>query len=175
MLKYRYNFAVLAVALLLASRGALDAQELNPASVKGNMSVQLPKGWVEEATAGNTLLVAGAPQKDKDATGEKAASLSITVTDNAKIDPAALKKELSAAARLQIRMANRWPSSRSNGLQGVMVGGTVIKQGVVLQSRQYFFVQNNQRYAITFTCLKSRFAAYRETIEASIGTVKVAR
>jgi hypothetical protein len=140
--------------------------------VKGNVSIQLPKGWVN---AGGQALIAAQPAgTDNDASGQFRASLTINVGTGNRVD----------AAGAQAAQAKQWPGYVAvekpgpvtvGGMQGVMFGGKFKLGSLELRSRQYMFAVGGQVYTITFTCLNSKWAGYQEMVEASVGTFAVKR
>ena len=151
--------------------GGSRGEEPEQPTIKGNVSIQLPKGWPTTA-AGQALIIAVAPQPDKDATGQFLATLSISQGPAGQINGAALQQQL----------ARQYPSYRPieppatrviNGMQALVFGGTFTANNVPLRTRQYFFGVNNQVFVITFTSLASRWAAYQPIVEGSVATFTV--
>jgi hypothetical protein len=174
MLKRAYIFVPVAALLLSgAVRGPAEpgrGQALDAPTVKGNVSIQLPKGWV--AAGGRALIAAQPAAADKDATGQYQASLLINVDVGGKVDGAAQQAAL-AKQMPGYRVIEPAAPVVIGGLAGVMFGGG-FKSGIVeLRSRQYMFAVNNQVFTITFTSLNSKWAAYQGVVEASVGTFAV--
>jgi hypothetical protein len=168
-------FRLFAIACLLAGTVAAAQPDLEPATVRGPVSIQLPRGWKAPAAAGRVLLLAAAPQTDSDTTGKFQASLSINQDAGNKIDVDAAKGQQALLAR-QIpgyRAVEQPTPAAINGMQGVFFGGTFKSGNVELFSRQYMFTVNNQIFTITFTSLNSRWANYKPGVEASVGTFSV--
>jgi hypothetical protein len=164
---------VIAVTCLAAAAGgAAPAVELAPATVKGAVSIQFPKGWAVNAGGGRSVAAAMAPKADKDTTGTFQASLSITQDAGNQINGAAQQALL--ARQIPGYKAVEQPTQVAiNGMQGVYFGGTFKSGNVELRSRQYMFGMNNQVYTITFTSLNSVWGNYRPVVEASVGTLEV--
>jgi hypothetical protein len=164
-------FAVMCLAAV-ALGGAAPAVELGPATVKGNVSIQLPKAWAVNAGAGRTVLAALVPKADKDPTGTFQASLSIT--QDAGPAPNALAQQALLARQIPgYRPVEPTLQVVINGLPGFYFGGTFKSGNVELRSRQYMFAVNNQVYTITFTCLNSMWGNYKVGVETSVGTFAV--
>jgi hypothetical protein len=164
------HFALIA---LLLGIPPLTARADDPATptVKGNVSIQLPRGW-PGAAAGQALISAVAPQTDKDNTGQFLAALTISQAAGGQINGAAQQAQL--AKQYPTYRAIEPPAARViNGMQAVVFGGTLSANNVQLRTRQYMFGVNNQTYIITFTSLASRWAAYQAIVEASVGTFSV--
>jgi hypothetical protein len=188
MLRRTYIFAA-AVAVLLGTAGGVwaggtrggagagtrggaagTAGALDAPTVKGNVSLQLPKGWTD--VGGPTLIVAQPPAADKDATGQYQAALSVSQDVGNKVDGAAQQAALAKA--LQGYQVIEKPTPVTiGGLQGVMFGGSFKRGGVELRSRQYMFAVNNQVFTITFTSLSSKWAGYEGLVATSVGTFAV--
>jgi hypothetical protein len=182
MLKRAYIFAAAAAMLAGAVGGAwaggtrgapggtAGGGALAPATVNGNASIQLPKGWT--AVAGPSLILAKPPTADKDATGQYQAALSVTQTVGNKVDGAVQEAAL-AKALTGYNPIERPAQVTIGGLTGVKFGGTFKRDNVELRSRQYMFTANNQVFTITFTSLSSKWATYQGLVEASAATFTV--
>jgi len=143
---------------------------LDVPTVKGNVSIQLPKGWV--SVGGRALLAAQAPAADKDATGQFQASLTISQDAGNNVNGAA-QQAIVAKQMPGYRVMEAPTPVVIGGVPGVAFGGSFKSGTVDLRSRQYMFAVNNQVYTITITCLSSRWAAYQGVVEASVGTFVV--
>jgi hypothetical protein len=161
-----------AFGCLLAVSAAAAQPELEPATVRGPASIQLPRGWKALPAAGRVVLMAAAPQTDSDPTGKFQASLSINQDAGNKIDGAA-QQALLARQIPGYRAVEPPTPAAINGMQGVFFGGTFKSGNVDLFSRQYMFTVNNQVFTITFTSLNSLWTNYRPVVEASVGTFTV--
>jgi hypothetical protein len=166
------RFRLFAFACLLAGTAAAAAPDLEPATVRGSVSIQLPRGWKAPPAAGRVVLVAAAPQADNDPTGKFQASLSINQDPGNKID-GATQQALLARQIPGYRAVEQPAPTVINGMQGVFFGGTFKSGNVELYSRQYMFTVNNQVFTITFTSLNSLWANYKPVVEASVGTFAV--
>jgi hypothetical protein len=164
--KSLFVFMVISVAGLRLMAG----EELAPATNKGNVSIQLPKGWNVDVKGARSVLAALPPQRDKDESGEFQASFTITQEAGSKVDGAAQQNRLSR--EFPGYRAVETPTGMTvNGVAGVTFGGTFTNGKLQLRSRQYMFAQNTQIYVITFTCLNSRWGAYSAAVEASVATL----
>jgi hypothetical protein len=160
--------ALWAVCLGQAGRG-VDPQ---PPTVKGNISIQLPRGWPTAAAAKATV-VAVAPQPDKDATGQFQATFSVSQPLEGLINPVALQQSL-AKENATYRPVEQPALRVINGMQVAVFGGTFTNNNTQLRTRFYYFAISNQLYiSITFTCLASKWEAYQPIVEASVATFGV--
>jgi hypothetical protein len=169
-------FRLLASVCLLAGVvAAARPPELEPATVRGAVSIQLPLGWKAQPAANRPLLIAAAPQTDSDTTGKFQASLSINQDAGKPIDVDAAKAQQTLLEKNVpgYHVVEKPTPTVINGMQGVFFGGTSKIGNVELFSRQYMFSVNNQVYTLTFTCLNSLWATYKPVVEASVGTFTV--
>ena len=138
--------------------------------VKGNASIQLPRGWTE--MGGPNSIMAQPPGADRDATGQVQAVLSLSQDVGNKVDGAAQQAEIKKGLPGYVVMEEPTPLM-VGGLSGVKFGGSFKRGTVELRSEQYMFAANNQVFTITFTCLNSKWAAYQGVVEGSVGTFGV--
>ena len=142
------------------------------ATHRDGFSVRLPNGWsIDDARAATsrTRLLARAPDRDTDDTGEYQSVFSITVEDGGSVDGAAQQ------ARLANSFANYQPTEKPvkatiGGVAGVRIGGTFSLGPLKLRSRQYLVTHGDKIYVLTFTSLDSVWGKYLPAIEASVGT-----
>ena len=167
----KHYFTILA-AILFALAQATAWAQLAPATTKGGVSIQLPKGWVP-GNSGRSLIAAKVPQPDKEGPGQFPAT--IIISQDAATGP------VDVAAQ-QRRLAQEYPDYQSveapsseniNGNACTRFGGKFTSNGVQLRTRQYMFSVNNQVYTVTVTCLSSRWSAYQPIVEASVATFAV--
>jgi hypothetical protein len=175
---YRRTIFGLLFTALVVSGAAARGQDLEPTTVRGGVSIQLPKGWVANdagagASGGKSILTAAAPQNDKDSTGEYQAVLTITPNAGGKVDAAAIQERLGKDPALGYKAVEPPTTVTVNGLAGVYFGGTSTRGALKLRSRQYNFTRGNQVYIINFVCLNSRWGAYQGALEASVATFAV--
>jgi hypothetical protein len=178
MLKRAYIFATVTAMLAGAvggawaggTRGGPGGGALAPATISGNASIQLPKGWASIAEQGQIL--AKSPTVDKDSTGQYQATLTITQTVGNKVDGASQEDALAKALPGYVKVERPTPAA-IGGLTGVKFGGTFKRDNVELRSRQYMFAVNNQVFTITFTSLSSKWTTYQGLVEASAATFAV--
>src|SRR5205085_1628283 len=121
------------------------------------------------AAGGNFLLVALAPQADKDINGQYQARMTVNQDNGNKIDGAAAQAA-QAKGVPGYRVIEAPTPVKINGVQGVMFGGAFKSGMMEVRSRQYMFVANNQIYTITITSLNSAWAMHQAVVEASVGT-----
>jgi hypothetical protein len=163
---------VFLVAMVASAVDVARAQELDRPTVKGAVSIQLPKGWV----VGNSgLISAQVPQADKDPTGTFQATLKIDQTAGTKLDGAAQQANVARTFGGYQAVDKPTPYTTASGLQGLTFSGTYKVALTSLRIRHYMFLANGQIYTITFVCLNSRWAAYSGAVEASAATFNVRR
>jgi hypothetical protein len=168
---FRREILVVAGILLFAGRVATaDELEEKPV-VKAGISIRLPKKW-EVTEREMAILVARAPERDKDAQGEFRTLVTITSDLNDKIDAA--KQQAQAAKEFRDYKADEKPEAiEINGLSGAKFGGTMSTGSVRVRSRQYLLQHENHVYTLTFMCLASAWKAYEPMIEACVATFSV--
>lgn len=170
LLKRAYIFAICSVGL--AAGPLLAAIELDKATVKGNISIQLPKNWKVTDNPG-TLVTATAPQAEKDNTGAFLTSLIIAQ----KAGPVNMAAAQQAVMKEypNYRVVEQPAQRVINGVQATIFGGTFTPQKSTLQLRVrfYLFSVNNQVYTVTFISLASKWAVYDATVEASVATFAI--
>ncbi len=165
----RYIFIVL---IALAAGAAARAADLDKVTTKGNVSIQLPKGWPANAGTGRIAVAALGPAVDEDTTGKFQANFSVAQDPGTKVDAAAQQK-LLAATFPQYQIVEKPTPAVAGGAAGVFFGGTFKQGKTELRTRQYVFLANNQIYTVTFTCLSSEWAKYQPALEASVATLSV--
>lgn len=175
-----YSMRVGMAALLVAAAGAAGAAVggaagggvLGVPTVKGNVSIALPKSWVVSPGGGDVVLVALAPSPDKDMTGQFQATLSISQDAGNKVDGAAVQTALGKSVTGYRAVETPTPVT-INGLTGVAFGGTYKSLKGDVRTRQYMFTVNNEIYTIVFTSLNSTWGNYQAGIQTSIATFAV--
>ncbi len=146
-------------------------EQAAPPTTTGNVTIQLPAGWLVQTGTGRTVLTARTPQPDKDAGGQFQAMLTITQDAGNNINPDVLKAQL--AKEPNYKSVEDPNPVVVNGMQGVRFAGVITRGTLQLYSRQYMFVVNKQIYVITFTSLSSLWQVYQQKVEASIATFTV--
>jgi hypothetical protein len=170
------------VVTLFAAAGSARAAEADlaaQATVREGVSVRLPTGWTADpaehaGAAPRTVLVARAPGRDKDDTGEYQTVMAVSIDAGSKIDAAAQQTRLADDRNFSNYKSVEGPKAATiGGNEGVMFGGTFTLGPLKLRARQYMFTKNNRIYVITFAALESRWEKYRAAVEASVGSVSV--
>ena len=118
---------------LACAAAAAPAPELEQATVKGGVSIQLPKGWKANPGGGSSGLTAAAATADSDTTGKFQASLSIDQNAGNKIDGTAVLAFLSQKIP-GFRAVEQPTAVAVNGMQGVYFGGTFKSGNVELRT-----------------------------------------
>ena len=152
--------------------GAPGGGILGAPTVKGNVSIALPKEWTVKAGGGDVVLVALAPNADKDPTGKYQARLSISQDAGNKVDGAVAQQALTKSVPGYL-VVERPMTVTVNGMQGVRFGGTCKSANGDMRTLQYMFTVNNQIYTIVFTSLATSWNNYQAGIQTSIATFTV--
>jgi hypothetical protein len=177
--------AVSMVVVLFAWAGAARGAEGDLAAqptVRGGVSVRLPSGWTADPATDHTgagprtVLVARAPARDKDDTGEYQTVMAVSIDAGNKIDAAAQQTRLANDRNFSNYKSVEGPTATTiGGAEGVMFGGTFTLGPLKLRARQYMVTKDNRIYVITFAALESQWEKYRAAVEASVGSIALAQ
>jgi len=167
-------FAVMAMLIMeSAARGGAE-DVLDKAVAKSGITIQLPRAWVLGETRNvRTLLVAQAPLKDKDDTGEFGAAMTISTGAATKPDAKAILNTLKHDYP-HFKMLDEPQEMQINGLTGIMLGGSFQAGALKLRMRQYVLTDGKAGYVVTVIGLESAWEKYEKALEASVATFGLA-
>ncbi len=171
-------------AMGAASRGSAPGggggNVVGGAVTRGGVTMTLPANWTADpaparggdASSRRTVLVARAPSRDTDDTGEYQAVLAISAEPGSSFDAGAQQARLAQDSNFSnYQVAEKPTPVKIAGREAVTFGGTFTLGPLKLRSRQYMLTKDNTLYVVTFTCLASQWENYIGGIEGSVRTL----
>ena len=149
-----------------------------------NFSVGYPTNW-ELNTSGEdgTSLILFSPLTSKGETFRANINLVIQDLENMDIDSKSINlKEYTERSLIQIKNNNiksggKFISSDLVNIDGIshqkVLYTGVSEEGLKLKFEQYYWVQNNKAYVLTFTCQDYKFTDYQATAEKILDSFKM--
>ncbi|HVS70608.1 MAG TPA: hypothetical protein VHQ47_05070 [Phycisphaerae bacterium] len=173
---------LLLLPLLLLLAAAAPPATTSAPITRAGLSLKLPTHWTADPppphtpapdpNARRTLLVAHAPSRDTDDTGEYQAVLVISAEPGSSFDPNAQQDRLAHDSNFSNYQITEKPTPlKLADTNAVAFGGTFTLGPLKLRSRQYMLARNNTLYVVTFTCLESQWDTYIASIETSLRTL----
>jgi hypothetical protein len=178
------RLSILLSLLLAAAVAHADDTAPNPAALaaqpitRDGISLKLPANWTVDPPPANTPnarpapLVARAPLRDRDDTGEFQTVLIISTDTGSDFDAAAQQTRLANDRSFSNYKPVETPTAtRIANTDAVTFGGTFTLGPLKLRSQQYMLTRNNKIYVITVTALESQWDKYRPAFDAAIHTL----